>query len=396
MKSESLPDAGKDVVDCLVLQVALRPATGIWTLMRELLFWQNQQPGMMGVGGYLGDEAWINSYGRELDGMGVPYLFEKIPPMKLWGIERHLRQIFRSPVSDWVAALQYRYQPRKIIVHFQDAWLSGAFLPVKPPADTSIICIATFNGISSHELFRNNWLKRGLHKFIARRLVKNSCRLVSVDRCNLQYAREFFGLQPEQFTIIPNSVRDLGLRGCPHLFGAKEFVVGNIGSVTESKGWRILAEAVMQLSARGLAVRLVVAGDGEEFPALRELAAKHPQVITALGRVPHAGRVVMPQLDVLGLISRWEGQPLCILEALCCGVPVIATDVGGVAETIKDGESGFIVSRDVTQTADRIARLMQNPPLHAQMGEAARATFLKRFHIDQIGSAYAKLWSQEK
>ena len=59
MKSESLPNADKDVVDCLVLQVALRPATGIWTLMRELLIWQNQQPGVVAVGGYLGDEEWI-------------------------------------------------------------------------------------------------------------------------------------------------------------------------------------------------------------------------------------------------------------------------------------------------------------------------------------------------
>jgi glycosyltransferase involved in cell wall biosynthesis len=393
VKESSLPSVAGKKVDQVILQVALRPQTGIWSLMRELLTWQNQQPGVVAVGGYLGDEDWINSYGRELDGIGVPYFFEKIPSMKLWGVERHLRQIFRSPVSKWVAALQTRYQPRKLIIHIHDAWLSGAFLPISRPEGSSMTCAATFNGIGSHDLFRSNWLKRAIHKYLARRLVKHSCRLVSVDRSNLRYASEFFGLAPGLFTIIPNTVRDLGLRGCPRLSGGREFVVGHVGSITESKGWRILAEAVLRLAAGGLPVRLVVAGDGEELPALQQLAGKHPQIITSLGRVPHAGRDVVPQLDVLGLVSRWEGQPLCILEALCCGVPVIATDVGGVGETIVDGESGFIVGRDAGQTAERIAQLMQNPALHMQMGEAARATFLKRFHIDQVGAAYAKLYA---
>ena len=393
MKDASLPSVAGRKVDQVILQVALRPQTGIWSLMRELLTWQNQQSGLLAVGGYLGDEEWINTYGRELDGIGVPYLFEKIPPMKLWGVERHLRQIFRSPVSKWVAALQTRYQPRRMIVHIHDAWLSGGFLPVTQPPGSCMTCAATFNGIGSHDLFRSNWLKRAIHKYVARRLVKHSCRLVSVDRSNLRYAQEFFGLQPELFTIIPNSIRDLGLRGCPRRSGSKEFVVGHVGSVTESKGWRILAEAVLQVAARGMPVRLIVAGDGEELSALQQLAAKHPQIITALGRVPHAGRDVIPQLDVLGLISRWEGQPLCILEALCCGVPVIATDVGGVRETIVDGESGFIVGRDAAQTAERIAHLVQKSALHAKVSDEARATFLKRFHIDQVGAAYLRLWN---
>jgi glycosyltransferase involved in cell wall biosynthesis len=396
VKDSSLPSVAGKKVDKVILQVALRPQTGIWTLMRELLLWQNQQEGVLAVGGYLGDAEWIRSYGNQLDDLGVPFLFQAIPSIWHWGVERHLRQIFRSPVNRWVTALHDKYRPHHIAVHFHDTWLSGGFLPVQPPADCPLVTATTFNGIPSHELFRSNWLKRAIHKYLARRLVQHSSRLISVDRCNLRYAQEFFGLQPELFTIIPNTVRDLGLRGCPHRFGTKEFVVGHVGSVTESKGWRILAEAVLQLAARGQPVRLLVAGDGEELPVLQQLSGKHPQIITALGRVSHAGRDVIPRLDVLGLVSRWEGQPLCILEALCCGVPVIATNVGGVSETIVDGESGFIVGRDAGQTAERIAQLMQNPALHMQMGEAARATFLKRFHIDQVGAAYLRLWNQAK
>jgi glycosyltransferase involved in cell wall biosynthesis len=178
------------------------------------------------------------------------------------------------------------------------------------------------------------------------------------------------------------------------LRGAREFIVGHVGSVTESKGWRILAEAVLSLRKRGLPVRLVVAGDGEQLPELTELSRNNPDAISALGRVPHAGKDVIPQLDALGLISRWEGQPLCILEALSCGVPVVATDVGGIMETIVDGESGFIVSRSAEQTAERIAQWVESPALHAKMSDAARSTFMERFHIDRVGAAYAKLYAE--
>jgi glycosyltransferase involved in cell wall biosynthesis len=393
MKSESLTNADKDVVDCLVLQVALRPQTGIWTLMRELLIWQNQQPGVVAIGGYLGDDEWFNNYGCYLDTLGVPFLFQRIPRMWRWGVERHLRQLFFSPVSDWLAGLQAKYRPRKVVIHFHDAWLSGGFFPIRKPNNCAVTCISTFNGIGSHDIFRANFLKRTLHRFLAQRLVKHQCKLVSVDRSNLQYASEFFNLSPELFTIIPNTVRDFGLRGCPRLSGGSEFVVGHVGSITESKGWRILAEAVLCLAARGLPVRLVVAGDGPEQPELQRLCKAYTQTINALGRVPHAGKEVIPKLDALGLISRWEGQPLCILEALCCGVPVIATDVGGIPETIADGRNGFIVQRDIVETADRIARLIKDPALHARMSNAARETFVERFHIDKVGRQYQQLWN---
>lgn len=391
MKLESLPAASERQIDCLVLQVGLRPQTGIWTLMRELLSWQNQQEGVLAVGGYLGDREWVASYGSQLSHLGLPFLFEKIPNIWRCGVERHLRQVFRSPVSRWVGTLFRKYHPQKIVVHFHDAWLSGGFLPVRAPGNCGLAALATFNGISSHGLFRTSKIKSALHRFLAQRLVKYGCKLVSVDRCNLKYAREFFGLDPQLFTIIPNTVRDLGLQGCPRLRGAREFVVGHVGSVTESKGWKILAEAVLRLRKRGLPVRLVVAGDGEQLPELTELSRNNPDTISALGRVPHAGKDVIPNLDALGLISRWEGQPLCILEALACGVPVVATDVGGVVETIVDGESGFIVERNVERTAERIAQLAGSPPLQAKMSSSARATFMERFHIDRVGAAYADL-----
>jgi glycosyltransferase involved in cell wall biosynthesis len=361
--------------------------------MRELLIWQNQQPKVVAIGGYLGDNEWINSYGCHLDTLGVPFLFQRIPRIWRWGVERHLRQLFFSPVSDWLAVLQAKYRPRKVVIHFHDAWLSGGFLPIRKPDDCAVTCISTFNGIGSHDIFRANFLKRAIHRFLAHRLLKHQCKLVSVDRSNLRYASEFFGLAPGLFTIIPNTVRDLGLRGCPRLSGGREFVVGHVGSITESKGWKILAEAVLRLAARGLPVGLVVAGDGPEQPELQRLCKAYPQTISALGRVPHAGKEVIPKLDALGLISRWEGQPLCILEALCCGVPVIATDVGGVAETIVDGESGFIVARNVDQTAEHIAQWVENPVLHAKMSNCARAAFVEQFHIDQVGAAYAKLYA---
>jgi glycosyltransferase involved in cell wall biosynthesis len=81
----------------------------------------------------------------------------------------------------------------------------------------------------------------------------------------------------------------------------------------------------------------------------------------------------MPGLDVLVMPSLYEGMPYVLLEALAAGVPVIATDVGGVAEGIDDGVTGFIVPRqDVRMLRDRIALLIERRELRQRMAVASR------------------------
>ena len=85
------------------------------------------------------------------------------------------------------------------------------------------------------------------------------------------------------------------------------------------------------------------------------------------------------------LISNWEGFPRSILEALRSGLPVIASDVGGVREAVVDGETGFLVpQRDEDCLRDRLRRLITDAELRVRMGAAARAHYEENFTFDRL------------
>jgi glycosyltransferase involved in cell wall biosynthesis len=88
--------------------------------------------------------------------------------------------------------------------------------------------------------------------------------------------------------------------------------------------------------------------------------------------------------DVLLLPSLDEGLPTVVLEAMACGVPVVATDCGGVAEAVTDGVEGFVVPpRDSDALTAALMRLSQKPELRKGMGEAGRRTATSRFTLER-------------
>ncbi|MEM6837209.1 MAG: glycosyltransferase, partial [Cyanobacteria bacterium P01_C01_bin.120] len=92
--------------------------------------------------------------------------------------------------------------------------------------------------------------------------------------------------------------------------------------------------------------------------------------------------------QIFALISHWEGFPRTILEAMRAGLPVVASRVGGVAEAVIDGETGFCVARqDVETLRKRLARLVLEPQLRLRMGQAARRRYEANFTFQQM---YAK------
>src|SRR5206468_4601758 len=110
---------------------------------------------------------------------------------------------------------------------------------------------------------------------------------------------------------------------------------------------RVLLGAVARLRAEGLPVRLVVAGEGPERPAIVAAiaAAGLEGCVTLLGLRHDLDRAVYPALDLLALVSHpfRETLPVSVLEGMSCGLAVVATRVGSVHELVRDGESGWLV-----------------------------------------------------
>lgn len=142
-------------------------------------------------------------------------------------------------------------------------------------------------------------------------------------------------------------------------------------------------DLVLQSFARivhDLPATLLVVGGGPEEGALRELAIQlgigAHTVFTGLQ--PHREALeCIAAADVFAFASQTETQGLAVIEAMAAGVPVVAVDAGGVSDTIREGETGFLVPPAAEAVAERVIRLLRDPGLRHTMRphvlEAARA-----------------------
>ncbi|MHA7872496.1 MAG: glycosyltransferase family 4 protein, partial [Hyphococcus sp.] len=126
-------------------------------------------------------------------------------------------------------------------------------------------------------------------------------------------------------------------------------------------------------------LEFIMAGRGPLLPAMQRLAEERAlsKRISFPGFIAHDDvPAFMQSLDILVNCSRYDSETfgVVICEASACGLPVIATDVGGVRETLRNGETGFLVAREDPQAlADAMLKLAEDAPLRKRMGAAGRS-----------------------
>jgi len=151
-------------------------------------------------------------------------------------------------------------------------------------------------------------------------------------------------------------------------------VVGSITRLAAQKAPLDLIDAMALLLRKVPEAQLLLVGHGPLLEATKTRIARHGigHAVTMPGArwdVPE----VLAAVDVFALTSLWEGFPICYLEALAMGIPVVGTDAGGAAETVIDGRTGFIVPPKRPElVAERIRLLLQDEDLRRRMGEAGR------------------------
>jgi len=173
-------------------------------------------------------------------------------------------------------------------------------------------------------------------------------------------------------------------------------VVGSITRLAEQKAPLDLIDAIALVLKDMPQVQLLLVGDGPLREATQARVAYHgiEHAVTMPGArwdVPE----VLAAIDVFALASLWEGFPICYLEALAMGIPVVGTDAGGAAEAVLDGKTGWIVPPQRPELmADRLVMLLRDGDLRRRMGEAGPA-HAAQFGYDrllrEISTLYAEL-----
>jgi glycosyltransferase involved in cell wall biosynthesis len=178
----------------------------------------------------------------------------------------------------------------------------------------------------------------------------------------------------------------------------RENLVLFLGRLERAKGVFDLVEAVARVRKHVPDIRLVCAGDGD-----RESVAQFAQELhihDALGLPgwigPEEKRSLLGRAAVCVLPSYAEGLPMVLLEGMAAGVPVVATDVGGIPDLVTDGVNGLLYAPGDTDALERLLRkLLHDAALRRRMGTAARESVRLRFDagrvIAQLESVYASL-----
>jgi glycosyltransferase involved in cell wall biosynthesis len=202
-----------------------------------------------------------------------------------------------------------------------------------------------------------------------------------------QWAERFPFLR--SISVLPFIIEDCN-EGSPAASRAvaHETVFGYAARLEEGKGPLVLVEALAQLRRADMPVSVKVAGTGPQLPEIRtrsrELGFGDACEYVGLYVEPKGRNAFMRSLDVFVLPSLAEGTPNSVIEAMAHGLPVIATEVGGIPDLLSPDSGILIPPGDATALARAMRALALDPNLRVSMGLAARERYLKHFSPEPV------------
>jgi glycosyltransferase involved in cell wall biosynthesis len=229
------------------------------------------------------------------------------------------------------------------------------------------------------------WVNRKLSGWSDATIAVSECvRQVEIARARTDPAKVITihnGIEAEQYRQIDSMVSDRIRRELHTPLEA--VVIASVGRLHPVKGFANLLTAMKSIHARFPDVFLWLVGDGEQRTALeaqvRQLGLENVVVFAGMRRdIPE----ILTAVDIFTLASHVEGMPNAVLEAMAAGLPVVATQVGGVPEIVVDGQTGLLVPpADVQALARGLLTLIEDAPLRQRFGVAGRQRVFKRFDI---------------
>lgn len=243
---------------------------------------------------------------------------------------------------------------------------------------------------------RRRLLRRGVYSLVD--------KLFAVTRDLQQFHAKQAWISPDRIGVIYNGVDTRRFRPRPELrlnlraelgIPADSFVVGGVGRLVPIKDFLTLLRASASLIRCGVNAYVLLVGSGPEMPRLQEYIKESAEIADRIFFLGSSDRVpdVLNAMDAFVLASVCEGMSNTLLEAMACGLPSVATSVGGNPEVVEENRTGWLFSpQDINGLAERLSALAARRELRAQLGEAARKRILQSFTLEGMLNRYKDLY----
>ena len=317
-----------------------------------------------------------------------------IPATRIQGLGRSVSVL--GDFKSFFALLRMirRFQPDVIHTHTAKAGVLGriAGLIAYPRAKR----VHTFHGHLLHGYFPP--LKTKLVILIEKFLATISTALIAIGN---QVKNDLLAAgigKPKQYSVIFPGLEELNIQSKASErielgLEADEIYVVFVGRLTQVKRPDRLIEIARHLKENHPKVELLIAGAGEKFAEIQEVANQESLPMIFLGWRNDIGRILSAS-DIAILCSDNEGIPLTLIQASQAGLPIISTNVGSVYDIVIDGETGLLTETNTQSIIQAVDELISNPSKIAQFGLVGKARAESHFSLKGMIQAHEELYSQ--
>lgn len=315
-----------------------------------------------------------------------------------------------NPISDFISLIKLYQYIKKEKFHSVQTYTTKAGFIGRLAARLAGVPVIIHNILELPQNSAGNPILKFLYKTMEQIAARWADFIITTTNPNRNQILQNHIVPPERLAAIPEGIelKNYEEVKADPLQKRKELgipdgviLTGTVARLEAAKGHKYLLEAVKQVLETRKDVYFVMVGKGHLQAELEEKTKElgiqdYTRFLGFRDDMPE----ILQSIDLFVLPSLWEGQGVVLMEAMCYKKPVIACEVGGVVDVVKDGENGLLVPpRNPGRLADAILRILDMPDKMKEMGDAGYRRIAEKFRDSEMNDrrfeVYRKLYGEK-